>query len=86
MTETKPPYLLWLADRLEPETLYSPASLADILRAIGRLEDATAAHRARLALSRHAARRGFPAEGDGTISSSAGVPVPAWSGKRWLAS
>jgi len=81
MTTTRPLYLSQLEPYLDPAGLYSAADLTAELVTRGLTDDP---HRARVILARHARRNGFPAAGDGT-REVAGIPGPAWFGRRWLA-
>lgn len=75
---------------LEPETLYTPASIArfaeenDLLPGTTSGEKKLNYQRLRITLGRFSNNHYFPDEGDGMVLLKGQPPYPGWFGWRWL--
>lgn len=78
-----------LIRQLDPQILYSPASIAQWARNNDYLQGETDRkrrlqyQRIRIALGRFSNNRKFPDEGDGMLTLRGQAPCPAWFGWRW---
>ena len=78
-----------LIKALDPDTVYTPAAIAQFGRDNGYIEGATPEkrfstyQRIRIAMGRFAANRPFPTRGDGMVLIKGQAPTPGWYGWRW---
>ena len=81
-----------LIENLDPEDLYTPATIARFAEQNGFLEQGLstekirlAKQRIRIALGRFSNNHQFPDEGDGMVTIKGQSPTPGWFGRRWKA-
>lgn len=78
-----------IIEKLEPDTLYTPATIAAFAEAQDLLEETPQENhkllkqRIRIALGRFSNNRHFPDEGDGMVTIRGQAPTPGWFGWRW---
>jgi len=77
--------------KLDPNSLYTPATIAAFAEQIGLLDHSDpnqrrlAKQRIRIALGRFSNNHNFPDEGDGMVTIRGQAPTPGWFGWRWQA-
>ena len=76
--------------KLDPDELYTPASIVHFAVEKGLLEivedyriNRIIRQRMRIALGRFSNNHGFPDEGDGSVTIKGQSPTPGWFGWRW---
>lgn len=80
-----------ILEKLDPNALYTPATIAAFAEQVGLLDRSDqkqrrlAKQRIRIALGRFSNNHNFPDEGDGMVTIRGQAPTPGWFGWRWQA-